>query len=95
MGVDVMATPCATVDLMDTIHHCPWIVQVPSGNPEPDSPADLWKEVECGAPITPTHNGQGWECDAGHSHVPLEIAWAPCGPEWEREQNERAVVVGR
>lgn len=45
---------------------CLWLVLVPSGNPEPDSEADCWREVECGAPVTDVVDG--WTCEAGHSH---------------------------
>jgi hypothetical protein len=49
---------------------CEWLVQVPTGNPEPDSEADLWTEEECGAPIVATaHDGQSWRCAAGHEYV--------------------------
>jgi len=47
---------------------CFWLVQVPSGNPEPDFPSDTWKEVECGAPLTTNEFGS-WACSAGHRHV--------------------------
>lgn len=30
---------------------CAWLVRVPSNNPEPDSPEDCWREVECGEPV--------------------------------------------
>lgn len=46
---------------------CPWLVEVPSGNPEPDSPADCWMVVECGAAVSAVPFG--WECEAGHGHV--------------------------
>jgi hypothetical protein len=69
---------------------CPWQVQVPSGNPEPDSEADCWMIVECGAEVTLTHDDQGWRCVNGHEHIPIEIALAPFGPEWEREQADRS-----
>ncbi len=29
---------------------CKWLVRVPSGNPEPDSIEDTYKDVECGDP---------------------------------------------
>lgn len=34
-------------------HGCIWLVEVPSGNPEPDSYADTVRIVPCGAPIEP------------------------------------------
>lgn len=42
----------------------------------PDSEADLWEVVECGAPVHDITDG--WECDAGHHHYeygsPSQIA---------------------
>jgi len=68
---------------------CGWLVEVPSGNPEPDSGSDCWMLVECGAALTFTHDGNGWRCDNGHEHLPIELALAPGGPEWEHEQRDR------
>jgi len=68
---------------------CPWLVLVRSGNPEPDSPADLWCEVECGAPVRwlpGAGDYAGWECEAGHHHYGLEIELRL---EAEREEAER------
>ncbi len=75
---------------------CSWIIQVPSGNPEPDSEADCWQFVECGAPLTVTHHNpadtsgwsDGYRCDNGHNHLPLEMELAPGGPAWVREMRE-------
>jgi hypothetical protein len=53
---------------------CPWLVEVPSGNPEPDSPSDCWLTVECGAPVT--FDGDAWSCEAGHGHRGVEAEWA-------------------
>ena len=51
---------------------CPWLVLVPSQNPEPDSAADLHTEVDCGAPVTnittPAGEVYGWACENGHHH---------------------------
>lgn len=47
---------------------CEWLIEVPSGNPEPDFPEDLYRVVECGAPITVNEFGS-WRCEAGHKHV--------------------------
>lgn len=50
---------------------CGWLIQVPSGNPEPDFPSDCYLEVECGAPLAFNTHGS-WRCDAGHDHVSME-----------------------
>jgi hypothetical protein len=47
---------------------CPWLVEVPSNNPEPDFPEDLVSIVECGAEVTVNEHGS-WRCAAGHEHV--------------------------
>jgi len=48
---------------------CHWMIEVASGNPEPDSYADTIKIVDCGAPLTRfVRNGSaGWECENGHN----------------------------
>lgn len=75
---------------------CSWLVRVPSGHPEPDFPEDCWTEVECGARVRehPSYRGrfepgEATICDNGHDRLPLEIAWAPFGPNWEAEERER------
>jgi hypothetical protein len=35
-----------------TFRTCPWLVRVPSGNPEPDSFEDTFRDVECGVRLT-------------------------------------------
>ncbi len=79
------------------IMRCSWLVRVPSNNPEPDSEADCWREVECGAKVRehPSYKGrfdagEATICDNGHDRLPLEIEWAPYGPSWEREAEDRA-----
>ena len=49
---------------------CGWLVEVPSGNPEPDSEADCWREVDCGAPLFAIDGDidAGWYCANGHQH---------------------------
>jgi hypothetical protein len=66
---------------------CGWLIQVPSGNPEPDFPEDLWRLVECGAELTVNEYGS-WRCAAGHEHISVED---PARRAWEAEQafNER------
>jgi hypothetical protein len=50
---------------------CPWFVRVPSNHPEPDSEADCWREVACGAPLFAIDGDieAGWFCDNGHRHL--------------------------
>lgn len=76
---------------------CSWLVRVRSGNPEPDFPEDEWNEIECGAKVRehPSYRGrfepgEATICDHGHDRLPIEIAWAPYGPNWEREAEDRA-----
>lgn len=74
---------------------CDWLVRVPSNNPEPDSEADCWREVECGAIVRvhPSYPdaplGDALLCDAGHDRLCMEIDLAPYGPQWQREQANR------
>lgn len=71
---------------------CNWLVEVASGNPEPDFPSDCWVTAECGAPIRRHPGYPGTDatvCDAGHDRLPIEIELAPFGPAWQREQVER------
>lgn len=75
---------------------CSWLVQVASGNPEPDSIEDTYLLVDCGAPVRrhpdypDAELGQALTCDVGHDRLSMELAQAPRGPEWAREQLERA-----
>lgn len=83
-----------------TVVTCSWLVRVPSGNSEPDSEADCWREIECGARVRVHPSYLGFEpgeatiCDNGHDRLPLEIEWAPYGPAWEREARERFEETG-
>lgn len=74
-------------------HTCPWMIEVASGNPEPDFPSDLVDIVECGAKIGPHPDYPGVEgatiCENGHERLPMEIEYAPYGPGWQREQGLR------
>lgn len=47
---------------------CQWLIQVASGNPEPDFLSDLWMTVECGGELTFNKYGS-WKCEHGHEHV--------------------------
>lgn len=65
---------------------CGWAIEVASGNPEPDSPADCWTTVDCGEPMR--DGGYGDDsvvCEAGHQFGGMERRLAPGGPEWEAE----------
>jgi hypothetical protein len=47
---------------------CSWLVEVATGNPEPDGPEDLWRVEECGAKVksldgTDDHT----RCERGHT----------------------------
>lgn len=67
-----------------TLATCSWHVLVPSGHPEPDSPADLYREVPCGAPVfapegyAPDGDIDFQVCANGHEHArygsPAQIA---------------------
>lgn len=47
---------------------CEWLIEVPSHNPEPDFPEDLYRIVACGAEVEVNDYGS-WRCAAGHEHV--------------------------
>jgi hypothetical protein len=67
-------------DRKATLETCPWLVRVPSNHPEPDSEADCWLEVACGAPLFAIDGDieAGWHCAHGHRHLtygsPAQIA---------------------
>jgi hypothetical protein len=71
---------------------CDWLVEVPSGNPEPDSYRDTVREIECGGRVFAL---PGWEetwarvCENGHDYLGLEAELGPGGREWLREEAER------
>jgi hypothetical protein len=67
---------------------CHWLIQVPSGHPEPDFPEDLWTEVECGAELEINEYGS-WRCAAGHEHVSYE------DPRWYAWDAEQAFLERR
>jgi hypothetical protein len=58
-------------DRRATLATCPWFVQVPSHHPEPDSEADCWLTVDCGAPLFAIDGDidAGWHCAHGHRHL--------------------------
>jgi hypothetical protein len=57
---------------------CSWWVEIPTASlhsPEeewyPDSPADVYTTVDCGAPMHALNGSldEGWTCRAGHEHL--------------------------
>lgn len=56
-----------------TVHRCFDLVRVASLNPEPDSFADTFRDVECGA-VVRAFEGRTTkvECDHGHQHTSFE-----------------------
>jgi hypothetical protein len=63
-------------------HGCGWLIQVASGNPEPDFPEDLYRIIECGGKLTVNEHGS-WKCEFGHEHVSF---MDPARGEYEAEQ---------
>ena len=61
---------------------CPWLIHVPSHNPEPDTPHDLVTTIECGAQTTTDEHGC-WTCTNGHAHHALG---SPCRPSNNKPQ---------
>jgi hypothetical protein len=48
---------------------CSWLVEVATGNPEPDFPSDLYTVEECGARVTSLDGKadlEHTECENGH-----------------------------
>lgn len=67
---------------------CSWLVRVASGNPEPDSIEDTYRDVECGEPMR-FDAPDGMVCDAGHEFGNMARRLGPGGTEWQREELER------
>lgn len=69
---------------------CDWQYEVPSGNPEPDSPEDCWTTVTCDQRLRvhPDY-ADGMICEDGHERLPVHVDLAPGGPAWQREAIER------
>jgi hypothetical protein len=67
---------------------CPWLVQVPSNHPEPDSEADCWVTRDCGAPAFAIDGDAdaGWRCSNGHHHYTYG------SPRWAAEDQAEAAV---
>jgi len=61
---------------------CTWLIEVASGNPEPDFPEDMVRIIECGAPVTFNQYGS-WKCEAGHEHISYDD---PARADYEAEQ---------
>jgi hypothetical protein len=72
-----------------TLSTCPWLVEVPSNHPEPDSEADCWNIVECGAPLFAVDGDldAGWFCSHGHQHLTYG------SPRQQAEEREEAFVL--
>ena len=72
---------------------CDWIVRVPSGNPEPDFPEDLWTHLPCGGRMYAhpdfLQDPGAWVCEHGHSYAGLENEVGAYGREWENECSSR------
>ena len=49
---------------------CPWTVLAANDHPEPSCEADMYDEVECGAPVT-MGSADSWHCAHGHQHVSM------------------------
>lgn len=60
------------------VMRCSWLVEVPNGNPEPDSRDDMYDVVECGGRVKGDPNGVT-ECEHGHRRAPYGSAEA----EWD------------
>lgn len=76
---------------------CDWLVEVASGNPEPDFPSDCFVIVPCGARVRrhPDYPGtHATICDHGHDRLPGEIEFAAYGPAWQRDQADRYAEMG-
>lgn len=74
--------------LYEGIGPCTWLVEVASGNPEPDSIEDTVMIIDCGAPRTAVHeNGSdGWTCEGGHHH------WEYGSPNQAAEEADEALA---
>lgn len=81
-GTLVEVTPDGRAELL----RCSWLLRVASGHPEPDSEADCWTEVECGATYRWIEGDERMECEGGH-----RFGWTPRAAEEEfvREDAER------
>lgn len=71
-----------------TLLECPWLIEVASGNPEPDFPEDCYNIVPCGARMR-FDAPDGMICDHGHEFGNMERRLGPGGTEWQREEMER------
>lgn len=75
-----------------TFQTCGWLIEVASGNPEPDSIEDTVEIVECGEPLFALSPDCGsWRCAGGHCHweygSPEQIAQERA--EWQADLLER------
>ena len=70
--VDGHAFRCASAGWEEL---CEWQIEVPSNNPEPDQPSDLWNVVSCHGVVEQiVRNGVnvGWQCERGHYWISEE-----------------------
>ena len=70
-----------------TLVRCGWLMEIPSNDPEPCCRADQYLIVECTELVEAVQTGTC--CRAGHLREAIEIAHAPFGSEWQREQQDR------
>lgn len=63
---------------------CPWLIEVASGNPEPDSYADTVMTIECGSPLYKVNDARRLVCKSGHT-FPSYQDWCEA-PEYLEER---------
>jgi hypothetical protein len=73
-------------DRKATLETCTWLVRVPSHHPEPDSEADCWLEIDCGAPVF-AKDGDLDHTFCTHGHVRLAYG-SPAQQAQERLEAE-------
>jgi hypothetical protein len=64
---------------------CQWLIEVASGNPEPDFPEDCVKIVPCGGKVDlVVRDGVeiGWRCEFGHEHISAQYRTEPYPEEF-------------
>jgi len=67
---------------------CHWMIEVASGNPEPDSFADTVMIIDCGATVTRLfeNDSHGWKCESGHG------GWEYGSPMQAAEEADEALA---
>lgn len=76
-----------------TLARCSWLVEVASGNPEPDSVEDLYDVIECGGRMVRMTDAGSFACEHGHEYT--SIFEGGFDVEARREQEERFAETGR